>query len=328
MRWCGWRGRGRSATARCSCTKCRRRCASAMGSGGNWRCRDGAGRARLRRRAAFAGAGWRWRGDSVSDRKAGIALNELLAQQRPFARFPERCRMDDPVAKRTAIGTIAARDRAWNADELGAHLIAGEPHRRIAVTAQIHELEVRGQFRVGKSVSALQVETFGVFEAGADAVLQEHVVGPLGLTVGPVGQEQRTQRMILWKTVLGSLHCPWAGQRGADETDPDRLEPGGWQSRGGVAGPEAVPVAGHDGEPGDFRITDEVVDFAALVVRAAIIAAAELCEGVGWPLLLRQSIGKVLRVGPHIEGALRIAPNLPGCRGPAELVHEPFPLTG
>src|SRR5579884_2211469 len=164
MRWCGWRGRGRSATARCSCTKCRRRCASAMGSGGNWRCRDGAGRARLRRRAAFAGAGWRWRGDSVSDRKAGIALDDLLAQQRPLARFPERCRMDDPVAKRTAIGTIAARDRAWNADELGPHFIARWAPPRIGVTAHIHEFDVWGKLRIGNGVSALQVKTPGVFE--------------------------------------------------------------------------------------------------------------------------------------------------------------------
>ena len=47
---------------------------------------------------------------AISDRKAGIALNDLLAQQRPLARFPERCRVDDPVAKRTAIGTVAARN--------------------------------------------------------------------------------------------------------------------------------------------------------------------------------------------------------------------------
>ena len=137
--------------------------------------------------------------------------------------------MDDPVAKRTAIGTIAARDRAWNADELGPHFIAGEPHRRIAVTAHIHEFKVRGKFRIGNGVSALQVETLGVFEARADAVLEEHVVGPFGLTRWPIGQEQRTERMILGKTVLKSLHRPGAGQRGADETDPDRLELGGWQ---------------------------------------------------------------------------------------------------
>src|SRR6201996_1437125 len=90
-----------------------------------------------------------------SDRKAGIALNDLQAQQRPLTRFPERCRVDDAVAKRTAIGTIAARDWAWNADELGSHFIAGEPHRRIAMTAQVHEFKVRGKLRIGNGVSAL-----------------------------------------------------------------------------------------------------------------------------------------------------------------------------
>src|SRR4051794_22329454 len=264
---------------------------------------------------------------AISDRKAGIALNDLPAQQRPLARFPERCRVDDPVAKRTAIGTIAARDRAWNADELGPHFIAGEPHRRIAVTAHIHEFKVRGKFRIGNGVSALQVETPGVFEARADAVLEEHVVGPFGLTRWPIGQEQRAERMIPGQTVLKSLHRPRAGQRGADETDPDRLERGGWQQGGGIAGPEAVTIARHDRESGDLRIADEVIDFATLVVGAAIIAAADLREGVGRPLLLGHSIGKVLRVGAQIEGAQRIAPDLPGCRGPTELVHEPFLLT-
>ena len=55
---------------------------------------------------------------AISDRKSGIALQDLLAQHRPLARFPERCRVDHPVAQRAAIGTIAARDRAWNADDL------------------------------------------------------------------------------------------------------------------------------------------------------------------------------------------------------------------
>jgi hypothetical protein len=110
------------------------------------------------------GGGRNRRPRAISDRKAGIALNDLPAQQRPLSRFPERCRVYDPVAKRTAIGTIAARDRAWNADELGPHFIAGEPHRRIAVTAHVHEFKVRGKFRIGNGVSALQVETPGVFE--------------------------------------------------------------------------------------------------------------------------------------------------------------------
>src|SRR5947209_9643574 len=134
--------------------------------------------------------------------------------------------------------------------------------------------------------------------------------------------------MILGKSVLKSLHRPRAGQRGADETDPDRLELGGWQSGGGIPSPKAVTIARYDREPGDLRITDEVIDLATLVVGAAPIAAADLREGVGRPLLPGQSIGKVLRVGPQIEGTLRIAPDLPGCRGPAELVQEPFLLTG
>src|SRR5262249_51791904 len=94
------------------------------------------------------------------------------------------------------------------------------------------------------------------------------------------------------------------------------------------AGPEVVTVPRHDRESGDLRIADEIVDFAALVVGAAPVAAADLREGVGRPLLFGQSIGKVLRVGPQVEGAQRIAPDLPGCRGPAELVHEPFLLNG
>src|SRR5947208_13098311 len=105
-----------------------------------------------------------------------------------------------------ASGTLSARYRAWIADELVPHFIAGEPHRRIAVTAHIHEFEVRGKFRIGNGVSALQVETPRVFEARADAVLEEHVVGPFGRTGRPIRKIQRTERMILTKTVLIRLH--------------------------------------------------------------------------------------------------------------------------
>jgi len=64
----------------------------------------------------------------VSERKAGVALDDVLAWHEPLARSGERCRVDDPVAERHAIGTIAARDRAWNADDLCPHVIAGQPH--------------------------------------------------------------------------------------------------------------------------------------------------------------------------------------------------------
>src|SRR5262245_5427563 len=98
--------------------------------------------------------------------------------------------------------------------------------------------------------------------------------------------------MVFGKTMLERLHRPWANQRGADETEPDWLEPGGWQESGGIAGPKAVTVARHDRESGDLRIADEVIDFAALVVGAAIVAAADLREGVGRPLLCDQSLRK------------------------------------
>src|SRR5262249_38743304 len=132
--------------------------------------------------------------------------------------------------------------------------------------------------------------------------------------------------MILGKGVLIPLHRPRAGQRGADETDSNRLELRGREQGSGITGPEAVTVARHDRKAGDLRVTDEVVDFAALVVRAAPIVAADLREGVGGPLLLGQPIGQVLRVSPQVESALRIAPDFPGGRGPAQLVLEPFLL--
>src|SRR4029079_4510807 len=134
--------------------------------------------------------------------------------------------------------------------------------------------------------------------------------------------------MILGQTVLIRLHRPRAGQRGADETDSDRLERRGGEPGGGIANPEAVTVGPHDRETGDPRIAAAGTDISTAVVGAAIVAAADLREGVGRPLLLRQSIGKVLRVGPQVEGAQRIAPDLPGGRGLAELVQEPLLLTG
>jgi len=49
------------------------------------------------------GGGRKHRPGTISDRKAGIAVNDLLAQHRPLARFAERCRVDDPVAKMIAL---------------------------------------------------------------------------------------------------------------------------------------------------------------------------------------------------------------------------------
>src|SRR5579862_2151257 len=134
--------------------------------------------------------------------------------------------------------------------------------------------------------------------------------------------------MILSETVLQRLHGSWAGERGADEAEADGLELAGRQHGGGIAGPETVKVARQDRESGDLRIADKVVDLPALVVRTAPVVSAHHGECVGRPLLLRQAIGQILRIDPIVESSLRIAPDLPGGRGPAELIEKPLLLIG
>ena len=77
--------------------------------------------------------------------------------------------MGDTIAERTAIRLWAARDRPRNAHELGPHFIGAEPDRCIAVTAEIDELEMRGEARVRERASTSEVEVLCVIEARADA---------------------------------------------------------------------------------------------------------------------------------------------------------------
>src|SRR5262249_24291737 len=79
----------------------------------------------------------------ILDREPRIAFEDLLCQAWPLARCPEFRRMDDAIAQRPAVGPLAARDGARNADELRPHLIRGEPNGCIAVTTEIDELKVR-----------------------------------------------------------------------------------------------------------------------------------------------------------------------------------------
>ena len=98
--------------------------------------------------------------------------------------------MHDPIAKWSAVSAFTARDRPRNADELRPHFIRAEPNRRIAVAAKINELEVWGKFRVRNGMGALQVKALRILEARANAVLQQHVVGPIGFaSAGAIGKE-------------------------------------------------------------------------------------------------------------------------------------------
>ena len=63
---------------------------------------------------------------------------------RRAARASRYGRRGSAAARRRA---LAARDRARDADELGPHLVAGEPNLRIAMPARIDEFEVRRESR-------------------------------------------------------------------------------------------------------------------------------------------------------------------------------------
>jgi hypothetical protein len=84
-----------------------------------------------------------------------------------------------------------------------------------------------------------------------------------------------------------------------------------------------VTVARDDREAGDLRIAHEVVDLAALVVGAAVIAGADHGEGVGRPLLLGQSRGRFCGSARESSAPCELPQIFQVAVGPAELVLEP-----
>src|SRR4051812_50198652 len=72
--------------------------------------------------------------------------------------------------------------------------------------------------------------------------------------------------MRLREIMFVRLHRPRARQRGADEAQPDRLELARRQLRARIARPEAVAVAGDDGETGDLLLPPPIVELGAPAV--------------------------------------------------------------
>src|SRR6185503_9350262 len=99
-----------------------------------------------------------------SDRQSRISLDDLAAQDGLLARLPERRAVDDPITERTAVGALGTPDRARDAHELGAHLVAGQAHLRVAVPPQIDELQVGRKGGVGERVSAGEVPALCILE--------------------------------------------------------------------------------------------------------------------------------------------------------------------
>ena len=115
--------------------------------------------------------------------------------------------MRDPVPDGPAVRFFAPRNGARDTDKLGPHRIGRQSDLRITMSSKIDELEVRSQIRVGERPGAFQVEAFCIFQARTDAVLQQHVEGPVRLRLSlPVGEKERSERRVLRKIVLIGLH--------------------------------------------------------------------------------------------------------------------------
>src|SRR5205823_5553758 len=137
-----------------------------------------------------------------------------MVELRPLACRPKFGTMHDPVAEWATVRALATGDRSRNAYEFSSHLITREPNCCIAMAAKIDELEMRGKAAVRQGSRALQIEAFGIFQTRSDAMLQQHVVRPVGPgRAGAVDQEQRPQRMILVEAMLQGLHGAGARER-------------------------------------------------------------------------------------------------------------------
>src|SRR3954447_8710485 len=84
------------------------------------------------------------------------------------------------------------------------------------------------------------------------------------------------------------------------------------------AGPEAVPVAGDDGEPGDALPLQQVGDLAMIDLVAEADAAIAGDRPIG-----AERGGQILDIGPESQGAEAVAPYLPGLARAAELGVQP-----
>src|SRR6476661_1929262 len=162
--------------------------------------------------------------------------------------------MHDAVAERPAVRSLAALDRARNADELGPHFVTAKPDGRIAMAACIDEFDMGRKRGVRQRSSALMIERLCIFEARADAVLHEHIVGPVGLCrAWTVDEVQLPQRKLVARAVLEGFQRAGARQRGANEAEAYWLKLPRWELRRRISGPEAVAVARDDRKACDFR---------------------------------------------------------------------------
>ncbi len=111
------------------------------------------------------------------------ALAGRASASRPLAKAARCARPDSEAVRRRTLRSLRGdRPTEYRPEPFRPHFIRAEPNRRIAVAAKIDELEVWGKFRGSKRRGRASGQSFShtlLLQARANAVLQQHVVGPI-----------------------------------------------------------------------------------------------------------------------------------------------------
>jgi len=142
----------------------------------------------------------------------GIALDDLSFEFGRFAFVPKLGAVSRAVKKGTAVGAVAALDRARNTDKLGFEKFAGDANDGVAVSAHINEGKMRRERRVGERAGFGDITALCVFEAGLHAVAKQQVYSGLRPGIGwALAHEQRAERMIFREIVFEGFHQSGSG---------------------------------------------------------------------------------------------------------------------
>ena len=110
-----------------------------------------------------------------SHREFWVAFENLDLEFWRFAIFPESGARFNAIAESASIGTVAAFERARNADEFRFDKFAGSVNHRVAMTPHVDERNVRRQVGIGKRSGLRDIAGLQVFETRPHPVPHEQI---------------------------------------------------------------------------------------------------------------------------------------------------------
>ena len=78
-----------------------------------------------------------------SHRVLRVSFQDYSLELWRFTPPPQPSTIPDAIEERTSVRPVAALERTWNANKLGANAVARDPNDRIPVTTHIDEREMR-----------------------------------------------------------------------------------------------------------------------------------------------------------------------------------------